>query len=366
MYQLKLKSGDFIQATIVSINSGDVTVDTSRWVNVDTAYVEDVSENSAIVPGAEIYAEVADVESGSARLVQKRGTYHRNHLPGDKLRVQTTERVSSKLCKATMDETRNIDSLYVVGVSSCADVTVELRKLRGQTAIGLPSITHHPGLVPGERVTVETTAGSTSAVVTGVPDEECQIVLPGETVLVELSEPAPASGPATVQITDDSEETLTAKLENIPADLPTGNESFKTSVTVNRGYTTIEIDDTEVEIKIELEESFPITGYGLIEVNDRQEGIYQGHLVKYIDPEITPGRQYDARVSAKTGQARLTNNDQTVLVNIISNISTTGKATVRVKTISDEIVGTVVGDIEPVDIDDAEKQTVDMTNLSKL
>lgn len=366
MYQLKLKVGDLIQATVVTLNSGKITVDTSRWANVDTAYLADVSENASIVPGAEIYAEVADVESGSARLEQKRGTYRRNHLPGDTLRVQTTERVSSKLCKAAMDEPRNIDSLYVVGASICADVTVNLKKLRGQTAIALPSVTHHPGLVTGERVTIEMTAGSMSAPITGVPNEESQIALPNKTVLVDLPEPAPASGPATVRITDDSEENLMVILEDIPADLPARDEYFKTSVTENLGYTTLEIDDTGVEIKIELEHSCPITGYGLIKVDNRQNGIYQGRLVEYIDPEIKPDGQYNATVSGTTGQAHLTNRGQNVSVDLIEDVSSTGNATVKVKKISDELKGTVLGDIEPIDIDDAETQTVDITNLSKL
>lgn len=105
----------------------------------------EVSENVSISPGSEIYAEVVDITDSTAMLTQKRGIYRRNHHPGDPIRVQGVEQVNSAVCKAELEHPRNLDTVYVIGISVCADVTAELAKIRDRTAFAFPVTVHDPG-----------------------------------------------------------------------------------------------------------------------------------------------------------------------------------------------------------------------------
>jgi len=110
-YRLKLVEGDDVKTTVTEIDRNGAKVDTTSWSNVETARIVNAQQNTAVVPDSEVYATVTAVESGEATLKQKRGVYRRNHLPGDRLRVQGCDRVSSSLVRSEPDEFRNLCSI---------------------------------------------------------------------------------------------------------------------------------------------------------------------------------------------------------------------------------------------------------------
>lgn len=366
VYQVNLKENDLIQAIIKSVDRNKVDVDTSGWANIDTAYLDKASESLSIAPGNTVYSDVVSIESGVAKLHHKTGVYQRNHLPGDTLRVQTIDNASTNLCKAVLENPRNLDSLYVVGCSVFADVSVEIALIRGKTGVALPKTIHHQGLVSGETVEVTTTAGSSSATVSGIPTVDDKVDISDKTITVELSNPAPTSGPATIQISDSEGGMLTGKIKTIPANLPPLNTNIETGVNQTQRITTYETDDTDIAVKIELNHPSPISGHASINITGREEGIFQGELTEFVNPKIKPRRTYNAVVVSSKNEARIKKSGNSISVTLSNNVSTTGEADVRVTKISDEIVGKAVGDVRPIDIDSAETSGVDMTNLSKL
>lgn len=366
VYQVNLKEGDLVQATIEEIKNNQVVVDTSQWANVVTANLEQTSDSLSIVPGKEIFSEIETIESGVAKLHHKSGIYHRNHLPGDSLRVKTIEPISPHLYETTLDNPRNLDSLYVVGGSLLADVGVEIVLIRGQTAVAMPVTTHDEGLASGQSVTVKTIAGSTTATVTNVRSNSTDVDIIDQAITVELTEPAPTYGPATVTLTDNNDGVLVGEIESIPANLPNSHSYVETQITQNNRTTKYEITETNAAIEIELDHSAPISGKASIKIRGREAGIFQGDLYEYVSPSVEYRGTYEGVLVEGENKAQIKRSGSHISVSLKKDVSATGRGDVRITDIADKIHGKVVGEIEPVDIDNAERSEVDMTNLSKL
>lgn len=97
-YRLKLRERDVIQATVTKVGTDEVQANTSLWSNIESAKIVNTNLNTSIAPSTKIYATVTDISEDTATLTQKRGVYRRNHLPGDSLRMQAIEQVSSSVC----------------------------------------------------------------------------------------------------------------------------------------------------------------------------------------------------------------------------------------------------------------------------
>lgn len=363
-YQLKLKQGDFIQVIITSIDRDGVQVDTSGWANVETAVFTEIGTNPS--PGTQLYAKVTNLDSATAYLAQERGVYRRNHLPGDSLRVQGVENVSTSLCKADLKETRNLDTIYVVGITAGADVTVELVKIRDSTAVAVPKTIHTKGVSPRQSVTVKTTAGSQQTNLSGIGNTDDQVTLAQLTLDIKLAHPACATGTAEAYVTELEGNTAIAAIDSYPVDLPDPQETRTT--TVRKGYDSaaVQIANSDVEISVEFDHPIPITGEILLEISHREQGIYRGHLRKYTSPPISTGKTFDGLVYASQNKGRIKYNNQDFSVSLTNDISTSGTATLRIVEISGAIKAEVVGKIEAISFEDAETTNVDLTNLSKL
>lgn len=363
-YQLKLKEGDFIQVTVTSISQSKVNIDTSRWANVKTAVFTEIETNPS--PGSQLYAKVTSLDSGTANLVHERGVYKRNHLPGDSLTVQGVENVSTSLCKANLEETRNLNRLYVAGIAAGTEATVELVKIRGSTAIALPKTIHADGITPGQRVTVQTTAGSQQANLSAIGDTNDQTSLSQLTIEIKLANPACVTGTAEAYITELNGNTAIAAINSYPVDLPEPQEKYNTTVKKGHDGTTVQIGNSDTEIRVQFDHPLPITGRILLEISHRDQGIYHGNLRKYTSPPISTGNSFEGLIYASQNKGRIEYNDRDFTVVVINGVSTSGTATLRIVEISDEIKAEVVGEIEEVSFEDAETTSVDMTNLSKL
>ncbi|MYL18212.1 hypothetical protein GLW36_16410 [Halorubrum terrestre] len=365
-YRLKLKEGDKIQATITGVGSGTPDVDTSGWTNIDTASLAEASENTTIAPGSRIYTKVADITGSHAQLVAQRGVYQRNHLPGDEMRTQATKQVSASLCEGELNQERNLDSLFIVGVATGADVTIKIAKIRGRSAIGLPVTVHDPGLASGREVLVETTANSTQAKVLRIADQNHDGQLPDGEVPIKLSQVAKSTGKATVEVSGVTSEGITGTIVDLPAELPTVGDTFQTSLKQGRRQTTVSWSDADIVVEVEFDDPCPITGTASIELTEQVNGKYRGNLITYTHPDLSVGETYSISVYKSKNGGTLKIGGQSIPIKLVNSIDTTGEATVKIVEISDTIYGKIVGEISRLNIDDAESSSVDLTNLSKL
>lgn len=365
-YRLKLREGDEIQATVTGIGSDAPRVDTSSWSNIETASLAEVSENTTIAPGSQIYTKVTDINETHARLVAQRGVYQRNHLPGDEIRTRAIKQVSASLCEGELNQERNLDSLFVVGVVTGADVTIEIAKIRGGSAIGLPVTVHDPGLVSGREVIVETTADSVQAKVVGIVDQNQDGQLPDGEVPIELSQVATSTGKATVQVSGVTSEGIAGTIVDLPAELPAVGDTFQTSVKQGRRQTTISWSDADIAIEVEFDDPCPVTGTASVELTEQMTGKYQGDLITYIYPSLAVGETYSISVYKSKNGGTLKRGGQSIPIKLVDSIDTTGKATIEIVEISEAVYGKIVGEISRIDIDDADSSSVDLTNLSKL
>lgn len=365
-YQLKLKEGDKIQATVTEVGSDVPKVDSSSWTNIDTASLAEVSENTTIAPGSQIHTKVADINENHARLVPQRGVYQRNYLPGDEMRTRAIKQMSASLCEGELTQERNLDSVFVVGVATGADVTIEIAMIRGHYAIGLPVTVHDPGLASGREVLVETTANSAQAKVVGIADQNQDGQLLDGDVPIELSHVATSTGKATVQVSDVTAEGIAGTIIDLPAELPTVGDTFTTSVKQGRRHTTLSWSDADIAIEVEFDDPCLVTGTASVELTEQMAGKYRGDLITYIYPSLTVGDTYSISVYKSKNRGTLKIGDQSIPIKLVDSIDTTGEATIEIVEISDAVYGKIVGEISGIDIDDAESSSVDMTNLSKL
>lgn len=363
-YQLKLKEGDLIRGTITSVGENGVKVDLSEWANVDTAEFVDVV--SAPSPGREIYARVTDVNTATVTLTQERGVYNRNHLPGDLVRVLGVEALSTNLCRAVTDDMRNLESIYVVGMALGTNATVELKKVRGGVAVAFPEEIHRHGITPGQPVTIKTTAGTHEAVLVDLNGENDQATLSQLDIQIRLSTPACVTGTAQAYVTDLDENTVVVEIDSYPADLPNPRQTVESTVREGHSSTTVPIEHTDVEILAELDNPAPLTGTGLIELGHREDGAYQAELLEYTVPPISAGETFDGLVYASQNTGRIQCDDKEFSVTLTTDISTSGKATMKITTITDHVKAEVVDEIQPISTEDTETTDVDLTNLSKL
>lgn len=368
-YRLKLVEGDVIEATITNLSRGGAEIDTSLWSNVDTARLREVGQNTSIAPGSDVYATVTGIDSGTATLKRKRGVYRRNHLPGDRLRVQGSDRISSSLVRATPEELRNLEVIFVAGIAVGADATVELTKVRDGTAIALPVDVHEPGLAPGRTIIVETTAGQRDARVKRFQTDDGDARTPDQDFIITLTKPAPATGQATATLTSVTDEGIRGELQRDWNELPSAGTTVRTSVSAGHDQASVQLDNSDVEIRIKFEQPCPIDGQAIVELGERQDGVYPATLDRYTRPRIQTGGTYSARVYKSKDRARIEIGERKVSVILLHNVSTTGQATVRVTELSDAIYGQIEGGVEPLTFDDSDSDSdaldVDMTDVSK-
>lgn len=366
-YHLNLVEGDVIETTVTNLNRNGAQVDTSQWSNVETATLREVSQKTSIAPGSVIYATVVDIDCKEAALQQKRGLYCRNHRPGDHLRVQGRDRISSSLVRASVEEFRNLNNIYVPGIGVEADVTVEIAKVRDGTAFGLPIDIHDPGLVPGRKVTVQTEAGNCETIIKSLHFDNHSKRPPDSDVSMELPQPSPVTGQAVATLTTETEEGIQGKLNLTNSTLPSPGETVTTSVTQGHDRTEIGLDDSDFEIRVKLDHTSPIDGTACLELVDQQGGVYQARLIQYTLPKIREDETYQARVYKTDNRARIEIGNQKLSIQLTHEIPTTGEATIRITDIDSVIHGKVEDEIEPLIQDDTEPDTtgVDMTNLSK-
>lgn len=363
-YQLKLKERDLIQVTITDIRNDYVQVDTSGWANVETAEVTELAANPSL--RKQLYARVADLDSNTASLNQEQGLYKRNHLPGDRIRVRGVENISTNLCRVKIDDSRNLDTIYVVGITAGADVTAEIRKVRGSTAIALPEIIHTEGVNPGQLVAVQTKSGSRQATLTDIGYTDDQGSLPQISIKVQLSEPAKATGTAEAYVTELEGDTALVEIDSYPVNLPNSHDEHKTTVKQGQGRTTVNIGNSDVDIRVNLSHLTPINGTVLIELTHSEQGIYQGDLREYTSPPISVGDTFDGLAYASQNKGRIEYSGRKIPVVLTSDISTSGAATLRIVDLSEKIRAEVHGEISEVSFEETNTATVDMTNISKL
>jgi hypothetical protein len=256
--------------------------------------------------------------------------------------------------------------LFVVGVATGADVTIKLAKIRGRSAIGFPVTVHDPGLVSGREVLVETTANSAQAKVVRIADQNQDDQLLDGEVPIKLSQVAKSTGRATVEVSGVTSEGIAGTIVDLPAELPTVGDTFETSVKQGRRQTTVSWSDADITIEVEFDDPCPVTGTASIELTEQVNGKYRGDLITYIYPSLSVGETYSISVYKSKNGGTLKIGGQSIPIKLVNSINTTGEATIEIVEISDAIYGKVVGEIEPIDIDDAESSSVDLTNLSKL
>ncbi|ERG91818.1 MAG: hypothetical protein J07HQW1_01852, partial [Haloquadratum walsbyi J07HQW1] len=359
-----LRVGDSIQATVTHTGAGKARIDTSPWSNIESAIIK-VGSNTSIAPGTKIYDTVTDISEEAAILTQKRGAYKRQHLPGDSLRMQTVEQVSSSVCQAALDQFRNLNTVYTVGVSVGADVTATLAKIRDGTAFALPVTIHDQGLVAGRSIQLSTTGGSTRAT---IADESTLSVLDqhgGTKFQVELTEPAWTTGPATAEITVADTDPPKATVVEYPTELPRSGDRLTTNVTKGEDHTKIRLNRADAEFTVALSHNTPANGKATIDLLDRADGFYKGKIVEYVAPPIQVGQTHEGRVYAPRNKAKIEFSGRHVTVIISDDIPTTGEGSVKITEISDNIYGQLVGDIDPTTDDKERKSGVDMTDVSK-
>lgn len=246
-------------------------------------------------------------------------------------------------------------------------MTVEVEKIRDGTAIALPVDVHDPGLSPGRTVTVQTVAGEREATVERLHSEDESDQSLERDFTVTLSQPAPVTGQAMASLTTASDDGMRAELRRKPDQLPAPNTTVVTSVEKGHSRTVVQLDNTDLEVAAKFNQSCPINGRAVIELGNRQDGIYQATIVRYSRPDIRPGATYRARVYNNKNHARIEREDRKIPVALADDISETGEAPVRITEISDAIHGRVEGEIESLTFDDPDTDIsdVDMTNLSK-
>lgn len=364
-YRLKLREGDSIQATVTQLGVGEVQIDTTLWSNIESASIVDIDVDAQITVGEDLYATVTNISGNTATLTQERGVYRRNHCPGDSIQMQAIEQVSGSLCRATLEQFRNLETIYIVGVSPGADVTASLAKIRDGIAFALPDTVHDPGLVAGQTLEISTTAGSTTADVT---DESGLSVLDqqgAKKFTLELTEPAWATGSVTAEITSTDAEKPQATVVEYPTELPQVGERLTTAVTRSKDYTKVRLNETDLELTIQLSTDAPVSGQAKVKLLDRADGFYQGDIVEYVDPPIKPGETYSARIYAARNQAKIELGDRGIPIAIREDIDTGGDGSIKIVEISDAIYGSPVGDIEPLSVEKNSSTDIDMPDVSK-
>lgn len=364
-YRLKLREGDVIQATVTKVGAGEVQIETSLWSNIESATIVETGANTSIAPGAEIYATVTDISGETATLTQKRGVYRRNHLPGDSLRMQAMDHVSASVCQATLDQFRNLDTVYIIGVPLGADVTATLAKIRDGTAFALPTTIHDRGLAAGRTLQVSTTAGSTRATIATESGLNALDLDGRREVPVELADPAWTTGPATAEITATDADPPKATVVDYPTELPQPGDQLTTTVTEGEDYTKVRLDEAPLELTVQLRHDPPVSGRATIDLQDRADGFYQGEITEYVDPAIRVGQTHDARLYASRNRAKIESGDRDITITIRDEIATTGQGPIKIVEISDEIYGRSFGNIKPLAGEEEQASGVDMTDVSK-
>lgn len=367
-YRLKLVEGDVIKTRVTSLGRDGAQVDTSLWSNVKTATLCEVSQNTSIALGSEVHATVTEIDSEEATLKRKRGLYHRNHLPGDQLRVQGRDRVSSALVQAIPDQFRNLDIIIVPGIAVEADATVELAKMRNGTAFALPVNIRDPGLAPNRTVTVRTTAGCRDATVKMLQFNNGDAQPSRYNPTITLSEPAPVTGQVTATLTTVTDDGIRGKLDWSDVSVPSVGTTVTTSVSQGQNRTNVNLD--KHKIRIEFDHRCPVDGMARVKLDDRQDGVYRATLIRYTKPNLREGKSYQARVYETNDTARIKIDNRKMSIVLTHEVSTSGQATVEITDLNDAIYARIEDEIEPLTFDDAESGSdatdIDMTNLSKL
>ncbi|MFB6185969.1 MAG: hypothetical protein ABEI86_03775 [Halobacteriaceae archaeon] len=364
-YRLKLREGDFIRASIKSVGTDSAKVDTTRWANVEQAILTEVSESASISPGTNIFATVSEIESGSAKIKQKRGVYRRKTLPGDTIRVQGKSQISSTLVQTDASDFSNLESLYVVGISAGADAEAQLVKIRKGAGIAIPTKILDPGLVSGREVIIETSAGSKEALVSRVVGQKSIIQDKDWDVPLELIEPAPVSCLANGEISNITDNGITAEIEDYPK-LPDPGETIKTRVRQKHSETMSQVGENDAEIKVEFEHGFPITGTAQIKLNGISSGTYRGELINYTYPELKLGDSYKALIYESKNLAKVKKTNKQIPVKLREDVQKNGEAFVELIEIGGSLVGRIDGEVKQVLSNNSSSENVDMTNLSKL
>lgn len=116
-------------------------------------------------------------------------------------------------------------------------------------------------------------------------------------------------------------------------------------------------------VEIKFEHGCPWDGIALIELIERDGWPYRGELIPYTEPDVEIGDEYWVTVTSDTATVKIDGNP----VRITSRIPKTGRASVRITDISDEVYGRIESEIQPIDDSQStDSSDVDITDVSKL
>ncbi|MFC6975876.1 hypothetical protein ACFQL1_16195 [Halomicroarcula sp. GCM10025709] len=356
-----------------------------------------------------IYATVINVSDGHAELRQERAAYKRHDQPQDEIDIQTDGMVGNGVARAPAANSSNLEAVYVYRVGPKFSGTVKIMKTRDETAYALPIAIREEGITTGTEINGQTIADSRSArtgsgckikldrwvpVSVEVPVEITKLDSPlqgelcdtqqipseGDTVIghlkqgstevrvsefgvsIELNEPAPATGPAEVSLSNLAPMNIRGQIADDEVSAPSVGDKVTLETSRKQSEATLEAGNQRC--LIELENEAILSGQATVSIVTASGGNFTGRVKRYESPSIEIGERYEAKVSKRRDTANLVRDDIEAPVVLEKGVSDTGIAYVQITEISDYFYGEVVSSVETASLD-TDGHNVDMTNLSK-
>lgn len=160
---MKLKQGDQILANITKVTTSTVLAGAGRWSNVSKIEVNPEVATTILSPGRELVVDVDQIEGDRAITSQVRGSYSRQHKPGDVIESTAVEHINHHVCEGVPEEKKNIDRLLLAEARPGDEVEARIEKLRNGLAVATVSSVLEAGIRVGDLVKARTVRGERKA-----------------------------------------------------------------------------------------------------------------------------------------------------------------------------------------------------------
>lgn len=380
---MKLKQKDQILANITKVSTSTVLADADHWSNVSKIEVNPEVATTVLSPGRKLVVNVERIEGERAITSQVRGTYSRQHKPGDVIEANAIGHIKHMVCKGVPEEQKNIDRLLLTEARPGDKVEARIEKLRDGLAVATVSSVLETGIREGDMVDARTIRGErkaktlkrqfdleidrfahvqtviqvrvkkfTSAIESEIEDSGelpmagdviSAVTVPGtsgvraevEGYRINVNRDLTVETPVVTKIKSVNGEELTGKIVDSGALPEKGNV---VQANVKEGQRTARV--VEAGYQVQLDRESLSSGEVTIEINTASSKNCEGTVRSYRNtiPEID--EKIRAFVRKSEGAADPANYDCTIVLR--GEISKTGDAVVEITEISDSIYGKVV------------------------
>jgi len=160
---MKLKQGDQILVNITKVSGSTVFADAGQWSNISKIEVNPEVAATVLSPGRELVVAVDRIEGDRAITSQVRGTYSRQHRPGDVIEATAGEHIKHHLCEGVPEERKNVDRLLLPQARPGDEVEARIEKLRDGLVVATVSSVLDAGIREGDLIEARTVRGKWKA-----------------------------------------------------------------------------------------------------------------------------------------------------------------------------------------------------------